>query len=145
MIFFFSSRRRHTRCALVTGVQTCALPISGASQGAYQIATGAGSSAVSNQNQTAAQYINGMSAGNGTIMQGQGMQMQGLGGILNSQTSMYNAAQQQGSDFLGSIGGIMGGGAALYTAFSDRRLKADIVKVGDDPRGFGVYARKSVG
>src|SRR3546814_8179747 len=28
MYFFFSSRRRHTRCALVTGVQTCALPIS---------------------------------------------------------------------------------------------------------------------
>src|SRR3546814_2258301 len=28
--FFFSSGRRHTRCALVTGVQTCALPISGA-------------------------------------------------------------------------------------------------------------------
>src|SRR3546814_6863588 len=25
--FFFASRRRHTRCALVTGVQTCALPI----------------------------------------------------------------------------------------------------------------------
>src|SRR3546814_15385330 len=32
--FFFSSRRRHTRCALVTGVQTCALPIS-----AHRIAT----------------------------------------------------------------------------------------------------------
>src|SRR3546814_1381400 len=27
--FFFSTGRRHTRCALVTGVQTCALPISG--------------------------------------------------------------------------------------------------------------------
>src|SRR3546814_1818309 len=27
-MFFFSSRRRHTRCVLVTGVQTCALPIS---------------------------------------------------------------------------------------------------------------------
>src|SRR3546814_5111658 len=27
--FFFSSRRQHTRCALVTGVQTCALPILG--------------------------------------------------------------------------------------------------------------------
>src|SRR3546814_4531957 len=26
-VFFFSSRRRHTRCAVVTGVQTCALPI----------------------------------------------------------------------------------------------------------------------
>src|SRR3546814_1932361 len=27
IFFFFSSRRRHTRCALVAGVQTCALPI----------------------------------------------------------------------------------------------------------------------
>src|SRR3546814_8586655 len=27
VFFFFSSRRRHPRCALVTGVQTCALPI----------------------------------------------------------------------------------------------------------------------
>src|SRR3546814_8742537 len=27
VMFLFSSRRRHTRCALVTGVQTCALPI----------------------------------------------------------------------------------------------------------------------
>src|SRR3546814_12801645 len=43
MIFFFSSRRRHTRCALVTGVQTCALPIyrgkpvrPGRTQGAQQ-------------------------------------------------------------------------------------------------------------
>src|SRR3546814_17528099 len=31
IMFCFSSRRRHTRCALVTGVQTCALPISAAS------------------------------------------------------------------------------------------------------------------
>src|SRR3546814_5055350 len=36
VFFFFSSRRRHTRCALVTGVQTCALPI------LYQIALGVG-------------------------------------------------------------------------------------------------------
>src|SRR3546814_4876944 len=33
--FFFSSRRRHTRCALVTGVQTCALPISEAIDRTY--------------------------------------------------------------------------------------------------------------
>src|SRR3546814_3439059 len=32
-MFFFSSRRRHTRCALVTGVQTCALPISRGTSG----------------------------------------------------------------------------------------------------------------
>src|SRR3546814_7588122 len=29
VMLFFSIRRRHTRCALVTGVQTCALPIYG--------------------------------------------------------------------------------------------------------------------
>src|SRR3546814_1380717 len=32
VFLFFSSRRRHTRCALVTGVQTCALPIFAARQ-----------------------------------------------------------------------------------------------------------------
>src|SRR3546814_4668392 len=31
-VFCFSSRRRHTRCAVVTGVQTCALPICGKNQ-----------------------------------------------------------------------------------------------------------------
>src|SRR3546814_10564781 len=40
-LFFFSSRRRHTRCALVTGVQTCALPIcGGAKQGTIGPRTG---------------------------------------------------------------------------------------------------------
>src|SRR3546814_6605355 len=44
-LFFFSSRRRHTRCALVTGVQTCALPISvaakpDAEQMAYKLKQG---------------------------------------------------------------------------------------------------------
>src|SRR3546814_4993687 len=33
VLFCFSSRRRHTRCALVTGVQTCALPISAMERG----------------------------------------------------------------------------------------------------------------
>src|SRR3546814_2508045 len=33
VVCFFSSRRRHTRCALVTGVQTCALPIYAAEHG----------------------------------------------------------------------------------------------------------------
>src|SRR3546814_2691836 len=35
VFFFFSSRRRHTRCALVTGVQTCALPISERSKATF--------------------------------------------------------------------------------------------------------------
>src|SRR3546814_2891674 len=36
-LFFFSSRRRHTSCALVTGVQTCALPICGGGGGARRL------------------------------------------------------------------------------------------------------------
>src|SRR3546814_8924271 len=39
-IFFFSSRRRHTRCALVTGVQTCALPIYAIDISAFVLADG---------------------------------------------------------------------------------------------------------
>src|SRR3546814_4023939 len=39
LIFFFSSRRRHTRCALVTGVQTCALPIFARNRHIRRIAT----------------------------------------------------------------------------------------------------------
>src|SRR3546814_17716945 len=35
--FFFSSRRRHTRCALVTGVQTCALPICGSLGASFRL------------------------------------------------------------------------------------------------------------
>src|SRR3546814_10010703 len=54
MLFVFSSRRRQTRCALVTGVQTCALPISdivyraraGASPIDYIRPTGAGADAL---------------------------------------------------------------------------------------------------
>src|SRR3546814_9325266 len=38
-LFFFSSRRLHTRCALVTGVQTCALPISSCAK-AEQVQSG---------------------------------------------------------------------------------------------------------
>src|SRR3546814_9711086 len=38
--FFVSSRRRHTRCALVTGVQTCALPILPAAYPACQVEDG---------------------------------------------------------------------------------------------------------
>src|SRR3546814_3190937 len=42
MSFFFSSRRRHTRCALVTGVQTCALPICQQAPGQDGAAAGGG-------------------------------------------------------------------------------------------------------
>src|SRR3546814_21187586 len=46
-MFFFSSRRRHTICALVTGVQTCALPIFHAARYARYIVSFSGCRAVS--------------------------------------------------------------------------------------------------
>src|SRR3546814_3053987 len=52
-VFFCSSRRRHTRCALVTGVQTCALPISGTSS----VTLGCG--VASNSSSSQAIYVGG--------------------------------------------------------------------------------------
>src|SRR3546814_6726126 len=40
--FFVSSRRRHTSCALVTGVQTCALPIFGLAPDGFGLGLDAG-------------------------------------------------------------------------------------------------------
>src|SRR3546814_5647787 len=48
VLCFFSSRRRHTRCALVTGVQTCALPICAAMRGSHMLAAAPSSSAPQN-------------------------------------------------------------------------------------------------
>src|SRR3546814_6447982 len=57
--FFFSSRRRHTRCALVTGVQTCALPISvGQLPYRQQAAYASDSGILINDNLGRAQMIN---------------------------------------------------------------------------------------
>ena len=49
--------------------------------------------------------------------------------MFNSQVQQQNANKQ----------GLMGLGAAGLAAFSDRRLKSNIVKVGEHPRGFGIY------
>src|SRR3546814_1780124 len=48
-LFFFSSRRRHTRCALVTGVQTCAPPICSATTSGSAEAKAATSASVVDQ------------------------------------------------------------------------------------------------
>lgn len=112
----------------------------GATTNSYQVATGAGNSAVAGQNQTAAMYINGISAGNGTIMQGQGLGVQGLSNMLGSQTNAYNAQQQANASAQGGIGQLAGMvGTAAISKYSDRRLKQKIVQVGEDPRGFGIY------
>ncbi len=73
----------------------------------------------------------GMGQGAGTIAAGQNMQIQGLSNVLNNQTSTYINSQDS---LLGDIGGLMGGAASMYTAFSDRALKENIVEVGVDQR-----------
>lgn len=99
----------------------------GASQGAYSTSINAGNSAVSNQNTTAAQYLNGINAGTNTIQQGLGMQLSGLGNVLSSQTSYANGLNSvyssQAANYQSPFSQIMGGAGAvagLATAFSDR-------------------------
>jgi hypothetical protein len=90
----------------------------GASQGAYGVALNAGNSAVGNQNGTGAGYMSGIHAANQTLMQGQGLKIQGLGGILNSQTSMYNAGMAASGQESAGMGAAVGGIAmAAATAF----------------------------
>lgn len=95
----------------------------GASQGAYGLAINSGNSAVQNTMAPGQSLINGMSAANGTTMQGQGMKLQGLGNILSAQTSYANA-NQGGSD-LGGLGSMIGAGVKAYQVFSCEDLKED--------------------
>jgi len=119
----------------------------GASTGAYQAATGAGSAGVASAMAPGGQYMTGLSQGAGTIGQGLGMQIGGLGNILGSQTSVYNTAQQQPSALgtiagmgLGAFAGGYGSARGISLGGSDIRLKQDIVRVGTHERtGLPMY------
>lgn len=82
----------------------------GASTGAYGLAVQAGNSAGQNQMAPGAAAQAGMAAGANTIGSGQQMRINGLSGIMNSQTSLY----QPPADNTGAIvGGVAGIGVAL--------------------------------
>lgn len=119
----------------------------GASQGAYGLALNSGNAAVGNQNGTSAQYMNGMSAGNGLIMQGQGMKVQGLGSVLGAQTSAYNSANALAGQESAAMGQMVGtaGGLAAVAKFSDIRLKENIVAVGRYKNGLTMYEFNYIG
>ena len=105
--------------------------LAGASAAAYGGASNAGSMAGQNAQSAGQNYMGNMAIGSGTIGAGQQMQIGGLGNILNNQTSAYvNTA----GSVLGDIGGALGGAAAAKTAFSDRRIKENIVEVAIDQR-----------
>jgi len=100
--------------------------LAGASTAAYGAATGAGSAGINSSMAPGNQYMAGLTSTGNTY-----------GDILKSKTSMYNAeVSQQGLD----VGGLLQGGAAAYTAFSDRRLKTNVELAGIDPvSGFNLY------
>ena len=110
----------------------------GASQGAYSTANQSGNSAVANTGAAGNSLMNSMNQGASTIMNGRSLYQQGLGGILNSQSSAYNAGIAKGDGgFMSDLGAIAGAGAKLYAA-SDRRLKENIVLVGTE-NGHNLY------
>jgi hypothetical protein len=86
----------------------------GASQGAYGVAVGAGNSATQNQMAPGQALVGAMGQSNATQMQGRQLAMQGLTGILNSQTSAYNAGQSAGDGLFGAVGTIAGAGITAF-------------------------------
>jgi len=112
--------------------------LGGAALGAYGAATGAGSAAQGTAMAPGGQYMQGMAQGATTIGSGQQMLLGGLGNILNTQGSVYNASMNQSDPVMGLIGTGIGAYGAL--APSDRRLKQDIELVGRDERtGLPLY------
>lgn len=116
--------------------------LAGASAAAYGGATGAGSAAGNSAQSAGQNYMGNMGAAGNTYNAGFNTQMKGLGNILNNQTKSYI---EGGTDIAGSLGGIMGGAANMYSSgaasammgmlpFSDRRLKENIVEVAVDQR-----------
>jgi hypothetical protein len=93
--------------------------LAGASTAAYQGATQAGTGAGTQYRAAGQDYQQGLSNAGQTY-----------GGIVNAQAGIYKSAQESGLD----VGGLLQGGAAMYTAFSDRRLKMNIKEVGRDER-----------
>lgn len=97
----------------------------GASTAAYNSATNAGNSAAGIQQRNSDSLLQGMNMGAGTVMQGRSLMQSGQGQVLNTQTSVYNNAQDSEGEMFGAL---LGAGTKI--AMSDRRLKTDIELVG---------------
>ena len=84
-----------------------------ASQGAYGLATNAGTAANANSLSTGNALLSGMGAGATTTLNGRQIAQNGLSSILSNQTSSYNAAaaaEGQGT------GALIGAGATIAVA-----------------------------
>lgn len=124
----------------------------GASAGAYATAINSGNSANQNQQTPGNALIAGMGTAGNMKIAGQGQKIQGLGSILSSQTSMYNAGSSDSGfgSMLGGLGGLGQGLGAMKTAGffagSDRRMKENIDAVGEDEStGLTLYEFNYIG
>jgi len=104
--------------AMLTNTVGVGRNLVGAANGAYGMAMNAGNSAGQNSMMAGNNLFGQMNSAYGLAQNGQQMQMQGLGGILNSQTSIYNA-NGPGAMWQG-IGGLVGSGIGAYGAFKFR-------------------------
>ena len=127
---------RATGDAMLTNTVGVGRGLVGAANGAYTMAMNAGNSAGQNSMAAGNNLFGQMNSAYGLAQNGQQMQMQGLGNILSSQTSIY---ANQSDPLMGALGigaGLLGK-SALWT--SDRRLKQDIVQIGVYPNGLPKY------
>ncbi len=121
--------------AMLTNAVGVGRGLVGAANGSYAMAMNAGNSAGQNSMMAGNNLFGQMNSAYGLAQNGQQMQMQGLGNILSTQGSIY--ANQ--SDPMASILGMAAGGLASTVKWSDRRLKQDIVEVGEHPNGLPAY------
>ena len=111
----------------------------GASTAAYGGATAAGSAAGQSYMAPGNQRTQGFGVGAGLVGQGQGMQLQGLSNIMQTQGQLYGQSMNAQGELFGSI---LGAGGNLGAAFlgSDIRIKENVERVGTHFRtGLPVY------
>ena len=87
--------------------------LTGASQGAYGVALNSGNAAMGTQAAPGQALLNGMAQGAGMQQTGMGQKVQGLGSILSSQTSVYNAGLQAAAGESAGIGSVVGSGLGM--------------------------------
>ena len=122
--------------AMLTNAVGVGRGLVGAANGSYAMAMNAGNSAGQNAMAAGNNRFNQMGQAYGLGMQGYGQAMNGLGNILSTQASIY---ANQSDPLMGALGigaGLLGK-SAWWT--SDRRLKQDIVEVGEYPNGLPAY------
>lgn len=81
------------------------------------------------------QSFTGSNAQPAPIMQAGQLQNQYDLGLYNSQVGQQNSAMSG----LFGLGGALGSAAMNAGLFSDRRLKSNVVRIGDHPLGIGIY------